>query len=564
MSIRRYTHPDEADRIRKTSCNLPSWHLTARQICDLELILNGAFSPLTGFMTEAEVNTVSAESIWRDHFFPVPIVLDVSSNFADHVLLGQDIVLRDREGVHIALLKLSEKFSADRIEVNCGTIVLRDVCLAGEVLGIEPPRHHDFKHIRLSPEELRNRFEKLGWRKVLGFATRWPLHRQQVHEICKSASSTKANLLIAPAVGAVDTGNARHYAIGHCFEHVMNRFPVGSSTLCLLPLVHRRRLGIKDLLLHAMVLRNYGCSHYMVDQDFCPVSESGMDYGLLQETLLLYNKSLGIRLIRNDPMLHCMEPDVFIARHEIDETMEVHELSRLELQKRVEKRLDVPQWVTYPEILAELQKICKPRTEQGFTIFFTGLSGAGKSSIANAVLMRITKMTGRSVSLLDGDSIRQHLSSELGFSKEHRDLNILRIAYVASQVTKHGGIAICTPIAPYRKTREAIRSMIEDVGGFIEVHVATSIRECEKRDRKGLYAKARAGMITGFTGIDDPYEEPERPELKINTEKMTVEEAAQELILILEKLGYIKINMHATKSNLATSASTHVKSEKVS
>ena len=532
----RYINLDEVAVIRAAALEFPSWSLSDRQTCDVELILNGAFFPLTGFMTEADANTVFESNTWQGHFFPVPIMLDVTAEFADQVTVGQDISLMDREGAHIAVLKLTEKFPLARIETYCDEV---EICLAGEIWGVEAPVHHDFNHIRMSPEEVRNQFDKLGWCNVLGFDAQRPLHQKQVHEINQVARSREANLLIMPSVGVADTGDIHHYALMHCFEHVQNRFPTQSAALCMLPLV-RRHSGIRDVLLHALVMQNYGCSHYLVDENICFVGATDPDDISLQETLLTFDERLDISLVQKDHMVYCAQRGGFIARREVKEQTTVQEFSRQALQEHLESGLDVPEWYTYPEIITELKKICKPRTEQGFTLFFTGLSGAGKSTIANIVLVRMMEMGGRPVTLLDGDIVRQMLSSELGFSKEHRDLNIRRIGYVASQLTRQGGIAICALIAPYREARRAVRSMVEDVGGFIEVHVATSIEECERRDRKGLYAKARAGIIKEFTGVSDPYEVPGNPELEVDTKDVTPEESAQEVMLVLEKLGYLK------------------------
>ena len=534
----RYVSPYDREALLVASREYPSWDLTPQQTCDLELIANGGFFPLTGFMTQGEAHQVERANLWRNQFFPVPIVLDVTRAFANVIHVDDDVALRDQEGVLVAILRVSEKFPAN----NIGDIIGPDsneICLAGEVTGVEAPIHHDFQRIRLSPLEVRGRSDKLGWRRVLGFATRRPLHQKQVHETYNAARSTEANLLLAPAVGAVNAEDSMHYAFGHCYEHALDRFPAQTTDLCLVPLV-QRDVGMRNALLHALVLRNYGCTHYLVDEDYCSSGETGMDCGTLQETLSGYNEKLGIQLVHNERMVHCAERGGFVPRREVDSDTLVQEFSRTQFVERLEKGLQIPDWYSYPEIVAELKSICKPRSAQGFTIFFTGLSGSGKSTMANAILVKMMEMGGRQITLLDGDVVRQNLSSELGFSKEHRDLNIRRIGYVASQITKHGGIAICAPIAPYRQTRRTVREMIEAVGGFIEIHVATSIEECERRDRKGLYARARAGIIKEFTGVSDPYEEPEHPELRIDTEGMAPEESAQKVILTLEKLGYIR------------------------
>ncbi len=523
----------------EASLDYPSWDLTSRQVCDVELLLNGAFHPLTGFMSQAEVMSAGEKNEWREHFWPVPVVLDVTADFAAQLEVGQHVALRDQEGVLVAILRLSECYDAVLVEACCGSIDLSECCLAGDIVGLEAPVHHDFQRIRLTPDELKNQFAKLGWRNVLGFATREPLHQRQVHETYNAARAIEANLLLSPAVGAVSAEDTEHYANVHCYEHVLSRFPGHTTDLCLLPLVNRN-LGVSDALLHAVVLRNCGCSHYMIDEDYCSSGETGLDYAGLQEALSACDGKVGIKLTRNEQLVQCSQRGGFVPRSSLDGSAETQELSHTQFEARLREGLDVPAWYSYPDVVETLRKIYRPRSEAGFTIFFTGLSGSGKSTIANAILVRMMEMSDRPITLLDGDVVRQNLSSELGFSKEHRDINIRRIGYVASEITKHGGIAICAPIAPYALTRRVVRGMIEKVGGFIEVHVATGLAECERRDRKGLYAKARAGVIKEFTGISDPYEQPENPELTIDTEGMPPEQAAQKVILTLEKLGYIK------------------------
>ncbi|MBD3649119.1 MAG: adenylyl-sulfate kinase [Pseudomonadales bacterium] len=540
MSKTLYLTARKAGEARKASRDLPSWDLTPRQACDVELILNGAFAPLTGFMSAEECQTVCEQKQWRKHFWPVPIILDISEDFGREIAAGQTIALRDQEGVLVALLSVTGKFESSRVREYCPAIDLDALCLAGDLQGIEAPAHHDFKRLRLSPAELCSRFDKLGWNSVMGFATRRALHQKEVNETYNTARNIEANLLLNPAIGSVKPEDSYHYARVHCYEHVLERFPGQTTDLCLTPL-YPRHLGIDDALLHALVLKNQGCSHYLLDEEYCAVSETGLDFDQLQETLSAYNDKLGIKLVHKETMVHSPRRGGYVRKAEINEGESFDEITPEEFKRRLRTGLDVPAWFSWPEIVAELRKVYRPRFEQGLTVFFTGLSGAGKSSIANALLVKMMEMGGRPITLLDGDIVRRNLSSELGFSREHRDLNIRRIGFVASEITKHGGMAICAPIAPYRSTRRAVREMVEQHGGFVEVHVSTSLEVCEERDRKGLYAKARAGIIKEFTGISDPYEEPENAELAIDTQGITPEEAAQRVILTLEKLGYIKI-----------------------
>lgn len=530
-----YLDAAQCEERKAQSLSLPSWDLTPEQTVDLELILSGAFGPLDGFMTKAECKDVEERKRWRDHFWPIPISLDVSEAFADKIAAGNQIALRDQEGLLVAVLTVSETFPTPGDSQERGPI-----CLAGKLEGIEPPVHHDFKLFRLSPEELQTKFDKMGWHKVMGFMTRQPLHQRELNETYNAARSTEANLLLNLAVGAVRPEDGLHYARVHCLEHVLDRYPSQTTDLVLTPLYQRHR-GLDDALLHAIVLRNQGCTHYMLDREYCPMGETGQDYGQIQETLSAYNEKLGIEIVQNEPMVHSQKRGGYVLADQVAEGEAVNEMSADDFAERLKADLDIPDWYSFPEVVEEMRKVHRPCSELGVTVFFTGLSGSGKSSIANALLVKMMEMGGRPITLLDGDIVRQNLSSELGFSKEHRDLNIRRIGYVASEITKHGGMAICAPIAPYAHTRQYVRDIIEEVGGFVEVYVATSLEVCEARDRKGLYAKARAGVIKEFTGISDPYEAPQRPELKIDTQGISPEEAAQRVILTLEKLGYIKL-----------------------
>jgi sulfate adenylyltransferase len=302
--------------------------------------------------------------------------------------------------------------------------------------------------------------------------------------------------------------------------------------------------GPREALWHAIIRKNHGCTHLIVGRDHAgPGADSSGTpfYGPYdaQELLAKHEDEIGVSMVDFKMMVYAPDLDRYLPEHEVPEGTRAVSISGTELRSRLTDGREIPDWFTYPEVVTELQRTHPPRVEQGFTVFFTGLSGSGKSTIANALLVKLLEMGGRPITLLDGDIVRKNLSSELGFSREHRDLNILRIGYVASEITKNGGIAICAPIAPYDATRIEVRRTIEPYGGFILVHVATPLEVCEDRDRKGLYAKARAGLIKEFTGISDPYEEPEDAELIIDTEELTPDEAANQIVLYLERVGYL-------------------------
>jgi len=313
--------------------------------------------------------------------------------------------------------------------------------------------------------------------------------------------------------------------------------------LSLLPLAMRMG-GPREAVWHAIIRKNHGCTHLIVGRDHAgPGSDSAGNpfYGPYdaQELLSQHEEELGVAMVPFKLMVYVEDDDAYSPIDEVPEEKRSLNLSGTELRDRLAKGKDIPSWFTFPTVADELKKSHPPRHQQGFTLLFTGLSGSGKSTIANVLLVKLLEMGGRPVTLLDGDLVRKNLSSELGFSREHRDINIRRIGYVASEITKHGGIAVCAPIAPYDSVRKQVRAMIEPIGGFMVVHIATPLEECEKRDRKGLYAKARAGIIKEFTGISDPYEEPEDAEIVIDTTEFTAEEAAEQIVLHLEEEGFV-------------------------
>ncbi|MFL2546234.1 MAG: bifunctional sulfate adenylyltransferase/adenylylsulfate kinase [Candidatus Rariloculaceae bacterium] len=540
--------------------DIPSLDLSMRQLCDLEMLLNGAFSPLEGFLDQEDYESVVANMrLTSGVLWPMPITLDVSEEFADTVTLGERVALRDQEGVLIATLEVESKYSPDKkteaIEVFGSADEAHpavhylnnqagDVYLGGRLRGVEAPHHYDFRHLRDSPAQVRDKFEKLGWRRVVAFQTRNPMHRAHQELTFRAAADVEANLLIHPVVGMTKPGDIDHFTRVRCYEKLLDHYPEKTTTLSLLPLAMRMG-GPRETLWHALIRKNYGCTHFIVGRDHAGPgadSEGNPFYGPYdaQELMQEYADELDITMVPFRNMVYVEDRAEYQAQDDVEEGAKILQISGTELRRRLQEGLHIPEWFSFPEVIAELRKTHPPRLNQGLTVFFTGLSGSGKSTIANALMVKLMELGGRRVTLLDGDVVRQNLSSELGFSKEHRDLNILRIGYVASEITKNGGVAICAPIAPYTATRRSVRDMISTFGGFIEIHVATPIEVCEGRDRKGLYAKARAGIIKGFTGIDDPYEEPVEPEMRIDTTELTPDLAAHRILIKLEKLGFIR------------------------
>ncbi|HEY5623457.1 MAG TPA: bifunctional sulfate adenylyltransferase/adenylylsulfate kinase [Gammaproteobacteria bacterium] len=555
-----YLEGQAADDEKAAARDIPSWDLTMRQMCDIEMLLNGAFSPLEGFLGEEDYKAVLKDMrLASGTLWPIPITLDVSEEFAETVNEGDRIALRDPEGVLIATMEIGSKFRPDKKAeakavygadddahpaVHYLHNVAGDVYLGGELRGVEPPTHYDFKHLRDSPSWVRAQFEKLGWRRVVAFQTRNPMHRAHQELTFRAATDVEANLLIHPVVGMTKPGDVDHFTRVRCYEKILDHYPEQTTMLSLLPLA-MRMAGPREALWHAIIRKNYGCTHLIVGRDHAgPGNNSKGEpfYGPYdaQELMEKHADELSITMVPFKNMVYVEDRAQYQPQEEVADGAKVLQISGTELRRRLREGLDIPEWFSYPDVIAELRRTHPPRAKQGFTVFFTGLSGSGKSTIANALMVKLMELGGRRVTLLDGDVVRKNLSSELGFSKEHRDLNILRIGYVASEITKNGGIAICAPIAPYSSTRRSVRDLIDAVGGFVEVHVATPIEICEGRDRKGLYAKARAGLIKGFTGIDDPYEEPVEPEMRIDTSELTPDLAAHRVIIKLEQLGFIR------------------------
>lgn len=555
-----YVSYDSAQKLKHEAAALPSWDLTARQVCDLELLMNGGFYPLKGFHSEADYNGVVENMRTADgHLWPIPVTLDVNEAFAEKVAPGQDIALRDAEGVILAIMSVTDKYVPNKAReaemvfgandpahpaVNYLHNQAGKVYLGGPVTGIQQPVHYDFKARRDTPNELRAFFRKVGWQKVVAFQTRNPLHRAHQELTFRAAKEAQANLLIHPVVGMTKPGDVDHFTRVRCYEAVIDKYPASTTTMSLLNLA-MRMAGPREAVWHGLIRRNHGVTHFIVGRDHAGPGKNsaGQDfYGPYdaQELFKKHEAEIGVTMVDFKHMVYVQEKAQYYPANEVPEGCTVLDISGTELRRRLREGLDIPEWFSFPEVVTQLRKTSPARDKQGFTVFFTGLSGSGKSTIANALMVKLMEQGGRPVTLLDGDVVRKHLSSELGFSKEHRDINIRRIGYVASEITKNGGIAICAPIAPYTATRRAVREMIENYGSFLEVHVATSVEECERRDRKGLYKLAREGKIKEFTGISDPYEAPTNAELVIDTEGTQVDSCAHQVILMLESMGLIK------------------------
>jgi sulfate adenylyltransferase len=550
---------DRSTLLKKISRDLPDLALTARQMCDLELLATGAFSPLAGFMTRADYESVLDRMRLQDGtLWPIPICLGVSQSKAASLEAGQSLALRDPEGFLLAVMHLEDIWPIDhekearQVLGTCdpdhiGVQYLYEGgtthYIGGKLEVLSLPLHPDFKQIRLTPSEVRQHFKRMGWQRIVSFITRNPIHRPQFEMTLCAMREAKANLLLLPISEETKPGDFDHFTRVRCYHRVAGHYPPNSHFMNLLPIAIRMA-GPRSTLLHAIVSKNFGCTHLLVGRNHASpgTDKTGAPYypkNAAKDILGTFGEEIGITPVSYTEMAYLPFEDEYRFIEDIPEDCQSITLSGSDIRQRVRNGRKIPEWATFPEVIEEILKAYPPPRKQGLTIFCTGLSGAGKSTIAKVLYSRFLERGDRPVTLLDGDIVRHNLSSELNFSKEHRDINVRRIGFVASEITKNRGIAICAPIAPYEKTRRDVRKTIESYGGFIEVHVATPIQTCEARDRKGMYAKARAGLIKGFTGVDDPYEIPESPEVSIDTTSLTPDEATQEILLLLGQKGYI-------------------------
>ena len=550
---------DASAALKNEAKSLPSWTLNDRQICDLEMILNGGFSPLTGFLNESDYNSVLENMRLQDGtIWPIPITLDVTEEFAEAINKSDEIALKDKEGFTIAVMSAESIWTPDKKAEAEKVILTTDdshpavnylinesnpVYVGGPIKGLMLPKQYDYTDLRQTPAQVRELFEKNGWDNVVAFQTRNPMHRAHVELTIRAAEEHDAKILIHPVVGLTKPGDVDHYTRVRCYQHVLPKYTDDSAMLSLLPLA-MRMAGPREALWHAIIRKNYGCNMFIVGRDHASPG-AGKDgqpfYGPYdaQDLLKEHEKELGIKMVPFQLMVYVPAKDAYVPKDELEENEEFNMISGTDLRDRLRNDEEIPEWFSYPEVVAELRRFRPALDKRGFTVFFTGLSGSGKSTLANGLLVKLMEDGRRPVTLLDGDIVRTHLSSELGFSQEHRKLNVRRIGFVASEITKNGGIALCAPIAPYQSDRRFNRELISPLGGFIEVYVDTSLAVCEERDVKGLYALAREGKLKQFTGIDDPYEEPENPEIEITSAGVAPEILVDEIISKIKEMGYV-------------------------
>lgn len=550
---------EDSAPLGRALASAPSWTLTRRQLCDLELVLDGSFAPLTGFLGAADYDAVLGDSRRADGaLWPMPVLLDVADETAAKVAPGEPLVLRDGQGTALAVLWSDERFALDperEARAVYGTTDRRHpgvaylferthpTALGGRLEGLTRPEHQDFVALRLDPGAVRAEIARRGWRRVVGFQTRNPLHRAHFEMTRRAMADLDAGLLLHPAIGATRPGDLEAVARVRAYRALLPRYPPGSALLALLPLA-MRMAGPREALWHALIRRNYGCTHFIVGRDHAGPGNDAAGrpfYPPLaaRELVARHQEEIGLTVVPYGEFVYAPERAGYVEASALGPGEPQAALSGTELRARLDRGAALPEWFTFPEVEAELRRAVRPRRERGFVVFMTGLSAAGKSTLAEALRARLEEFDARAVSVLDGDEFRRLLSSELGFSREHRELNVRRIGYVAAAVARAGGVAICAPIAPYEESRRAARLMAEEAGAlFLLVHVATTLEVCERRDRKGLYARARAGSLAAFTGISDPYEVPVA-DVTVDAGRTSPRAGAEAILLALVEAGAV-------------------------
>ena len=547
---------EEKDELIRYSSRLLSLQLSERSICDLELLSTGGFSPLDRFMTQDDYqNVMDNMRLSSGVIFPIPVTLPINSSLG--ISSGEEIALRNAKNDLLAIMTVDEIYEWNKEEVSqkvFGTTDLKhplvaemhqwgELNISGDIKVIELPVHHDFQELRLSPAQTRNALQDLGKKNVVAFQTRNPLHRVHEELTKRAAESVGGSLLIHPVVGMTKPGDVDHYTRVRTYKTlVRNHYKSGTVLLSLLPLA-MRMAGPREALWHAVIRRNYGATHLIVGRDHAGpgVDSKGEPfYGPYdaQEIVDKYSDEVGIDFVPFKEFVYLPEKDKYEESSKVSIGTKTASISGTEVREQyLNKGKVLPEWFTRSEVANIMADTYPPRHRQGACIWFTGLSGSGKSTTAD-VLTVLAMEHGRQVTVLDGDVGRTHLSKGLGFSKEDRDANILRIGYVAAEIVRHGGLVICAAVSPYKSTRSDVRRMVGS-DRFIEVFVDTPLSVCEDRDVKGMYAKARRGEIKDFTGIDDPYEAPDDPDISLDTVSYSVEDNASKILELLVGQGFI-------------------------
>jgi len=547
---------EERSMLLRRASDLPSLRLSLRSLCDLELLATGAFSPLDRFMGKKDYIQVLEEMrLSNGMVFPIPITLPVDKT--DDIKIGKEVALRSPNNEILAVMKVEEMFEWDLILEAKLVYKTTDthhplvaemtswgkVYISGPLRVINLPKHYDFPELRRTPKQVRSLLKHMGFSNVVAFQTRNPMHRAHEEITKRAVRQVDGALLIHPVVGLTKSGDIDHYTRVRCYKTLVeNYYDKHSTLLSIIPLA-MRFAGPREAIWHGIIRRNYGANYFIVGRDHAsPGKDSkGKPFYRPYEAQDLFRKfepEINVKMIPFNELVYLVEDGRYEELHSIPRNKKFLSLSGTQVRnKYLANGLRLPKWFTRPEVTTVLMQVYPPRYRQGFCVWFTGLPCAGKSTIAE-ILTVLLMEHGRRVTLLDGDVVRTHLSKGLGFSKEDRDTNILRIGFVASEIVRHNGAVICAAVSPYRTTRDQVLNMVGK-DRFVLVHVDTPLQVCEKRDVKGLYAKARQGEIKGFTGIDDPYEPPQAPNIRLSTIDCKPEDCAHKIIQYLIEKGFI-------------------------
>lgn len=539
------------------------WILNSKQRCDLEMLTVGAFAPLTGFLSQADYESVlSTNRLVNGSLWPIPINLDVSDEFATQINVGNTIDLIDNGHILLARMTISHKWKPDKFieakavfgtldETHPGVNYLLNHTgnwyLGGSVELVLSPVYYDFIELRHTPATLKQYFLEHDYQQVVAFQTRNPMHRAHFELTLRAAEAINGHVLIHPVVGVTKSGDLDYFTRVRCYQKILPYYSKQQATLSLLPLA-MRMAGPKEALWHALIRKNYGCTHFIVGRDHAGpgLNATGEPFYApyaAQDLVQQYQMEIQIQMIPFEEMVYVKERQQYCLINELQPQEKALSLSGTKLRQLLSKNESIPAWFSFPEIIHELRAAHPPKNKLGLTLFFTGLSGAGKTTLAQALMVTLRCYGRQNMTLIDGDVVRPILAAELGFTKKDRDINVQRIGYVAAEVTKVGGMALCAAIAPYREAREKNRFLISQSGAYIEIYVATSLATCEQRDTKGLYAKARRGELSAFTGVNDPYEQPMNPEITIDTSVLSIDECVSQIIHFLRKEGYLKSDL---------------------
>ena len=533
--------------------------LNTRQINDIELLLSGGFAPLTQFMGKADYESVLKNMrLSNGTLFPIPITLDIPQKLADILSLGDTLSLRDEEMFNLAILTIEEMWEPNLQEEALAVYATDDpshpgvdyllnesktIYVSGTLQAISPIQHADFTKLRHTPEQTKKIFKAQGWERIVAFQTRNPMHRAHFEMTQHAMRQCDAKLLLHPTVGTTRAQDIDYFIRTRCYQRIMKYYPKDSALLSLLPLA-MRFAGPREALWHGIIRKNHGCTHFIVGRDHASpgLSKNNTPFYSVTEAQELFAKhqnEIGIQLVPFETISYSPKKQTYVFT-EKDTTDDQLFISGTQLRKMLADNEPIPEWFSFPEIVEELKRTCLPLFQRGFALFFTGLSGSGKSTLARALVARLMEIGRINISILDGDIVRQHLSSELGFSKEHRSLNVRRIGYVANEIVKSNGIAICAQIAPYAQDREVNRRLISKNGAYIEIYVDTPLSTCEERDTKGLYLQARENITHQFTGITDPYEAPKQPDITLDTSTCSLTASIDMILQKLLEYGYLK------------------------